>query len=65
MTDHSLITTARLLLHWPEVVSALREIHQPDPDGRCLGCTSQVGPAPWWPCGLALVSGAAPFPPGM
>jgi hypothetical protein len=45
------------LARMPEVWPRLLELHRADPSGRCRGCTSQVGPAPRWPC--VLYSAAA------
>ncbi|HEY1968888.1 MAG TPA: hypothetical protein VGH89_13140 [Pseudonocardia sp.] len=58
MSEHILWGVAQTLRQWPEVTARLRELHRAGPDGRCLGCASQVRQAPRWPCPLALVSGA-------
>ncbi|WP_156934681.1 hypothetical protein [Pseudonocardia spinosispora] len=60
--DHSLEETARILRQWPDVCRALIEIHVPGPDGRCLGCFSQVHGAPKWRCALRLVADLAIAP---
>jgi hypothetical protein len=58
MSDDLIRGAAEVLAQWPEVQARLRALHQPGPDGRCLGCRSQVRLAPRWPCVLALISGA-------
>jgi hypothetical protein len=59
MSEDSLNETAKIMARcWPDVQERLRQEHRPGPDGRCLGCTSQVRAAPRWPCGLAYIAGA-------
>jgi hypothetical protein len=55
MTEDSLAGVAAALARWPEVLIRLREQHRPGPDGRCVGCASQVRLSPRWPCALAVV----------
>lgn len=47
------------LAQWPDVVLRLLDAHVAGPDGRCRGCTSQVRPAPRWPCRLADLAARA------
>ncbi|MDQ2708528.1 MAG: hypothetical protein M3Z25_13210 [Actinomycetota bacterium] len=63
MPEEAFRSIAVSLTAWPEVLVRLREQHRAGPDGRCLGCTSQVHSAPRWPCALATIAAMAPDRP--
>jgi hypothetical protein len=50
---------ARALSMWPTICRSLVQEHRAGPDGRCLGCRSQVRLAPRWPCNLFALADAA------
>ncbi|HEY1971686.1 MAG TPA: hypothetical protein VGH89_27270 [Pseudonocardia sp.] len=43
---------AKIIARWPDVCAGLLQRHQPDRDGRCLGCRSATHGAPHAPCRL-------------
>lgn len=54
-----ILAAAEIIADSPEWWTRLRAAHPRGPDGTCLGCRSETGWTPRWPCGPRMIADRA------